>query len=154
VSSLVVKRDIHAFVSGPFRAHGQIEMWREGAVVRLRAQGPFNREAVQALGDALRDLLQQDPPPAHFADVLELQGSMMTSPEALADFEQFLARMAQLRNPPAAVAYVVPPEVEGRELMLPLFARLYARHGRQFAAFDRLEPALTWIGQQLQAGNK
>jgi hypothetical protein len=144
-----VKRDIQAFVRGPFHAHGQIEMWREGPVVRLRAQGPFNREAVIGLERAMRDLLTQDPPPARFGDILELTVSMVTSPESMEEVERFLQLMAEHRTPPVAVAYVAAPDVEGRDFMMPLFEALYLKHGRRFGAFETLEQARSWIHQQL-----
>lgn len=147
----MVKRDIHAFVAGPFKAHGQIEMWREGQVVRLRAQGPFNREAVHALGRAMQDLLAKDPPQGRFCDILELQSSMMTSPEGMRDFEQFLQHMGQQRQPPLAVAWVAQPDVEGRDFMLPLFEALYQKHGRRFRAFETLAQAQDWVATHLDA---
>jgi len=148
-----VKRDIHSFVRGPFHAHGQIEMWREGPVVRLRAQGPFNREAVLGLGRAMRDLLTADPPPERFGDILELSGSMVTSPESMAELERFLRLMSAHHRPPLAVAYVAAPEVEGREFMLPLFEALYLKHGRRFGAFETLDAARAWVHEQLAFDN-
>ncbi len=147
-----MKLDIHAFVPGPFQAHGQIEMWREGPIIRLRAQGPFNREAVLGLRRAMVDLLQADPPPAAFGYVLELTGSMITSPESMEEMDRFLEQMAALRQPPQAVAYVVPPEVEARDIMLPLIEAMYRRHGRRFGAFDTLASACDWTQQQLVSG--
>lgn len=144
-----MKLDIHAFVPGPFQAHGQIEMWREGPIIRLRAQGPFNREAVLGLRRAMVDLLQSDPPPPAFGYVLEMTGSMITSPESMEEMERFLAQMATVRQPPIAVAYVVPPEVEARDIMLPLIEAMYRRHGRRFGAFDTLACACAWTQEQL-----
>ncbi|MET0209882.1 MAG: hypothetical protein ABW220_12630 [Burkholderiaceae bacterium] len=144
-----VKRDIHTYVGGPFRAHGNIEMWREGPIVRLRAQGPFNREAVLGLGRAMSDLLAVDPPPAAFGDILELRGSMMTSPDSMQELERFLQKMGQERSPPVAVAYVADAGVEGRDLMLPLFEAMYLKQGRRFASFESLEAARAWIQTQL-----
>ncbi|OWQ86339.1 hypothetical protein CDN99_21145 [Roseateles aquatilis] len=145
-----MKRDIHTYVGGPFRAHGQIEMWREGDVIRLRGQGPFNREAVLGLGAAMADLLTRDPPPAVFGDILELRGSMVTSPDSMEELGQFMARMAAHRSPPVAVAYVAGPEVEGRDFMLPLFEALYQKHGRRFGAFGSLDDAKAWMAEQLK----
>lgn len=144
-----VKRDIHAYVGGPFRAHGQIEMWREGRIVRLRAQGPFNREAVLGLGRAMKTLLDEDPPPAPFGDILELSVSMVTSPDSMEEVERFLVLMAEHGTPPLAVAYVAAPDVEGRDFMMPLFEALYLKQGRRFGAFETLEAAKAWVLQQL-----
>lgn len=128
-------------------------MWREGPVVRLRAQGPFNREAVLGLGRAMRDLLTVDPPPERFGDILELSGSMVTSPESMEEVERFLEMMGAYHPPPLAVAYVAAPDVEGRDFMMPLFETLYLKHGRRFGAFETLEAAKTWMLQQLASDN-
>lgn len=144
-----MKRDIHTYVGGLFRAHGNIEMWREGDLIRLRAQGPFNREAVLGLGAAMADLLTRDPPPPLFGDILELRGSMVTSPDSMEELSRFMARMTDHRAPPVAVAYVAGPEVEGRDFMLPLFEALYLKHGRRFGAFETLAEAKAWIADQL-----
>lgn len=144
-----MKLDIQAFVPGPFQAHGQIELWRDGSLIRLRAQGPFNREAVLGLSRAMADLMQSNPPPAAFGYVLELSGTMITSPETMEEMERFLEQMAALGQTPLAVAYVVPPEVEARDIMLPLIEAMYRRHGRRFGAFDTLPSACAWVQQQL-----
>lgn len=156
LGTFALKLDIQAFVPGPFQAHGQIEMWREGSIIRLRAQGPFNREAVLGLARAMADLLRADPPPAEasgapgrFGDLLEISGSMITSPDTMAEMERFLGHMAALGQAPVAIAYVAAPEVEGRDIMLPLIEAMYQRQGRRFGAFETLAEARVWMQEQL-----
>lgn len=120
-------------------------------MVRIEAQGPFNREAFQAVGLAMRELFATTPPAEVFADILEIRRSIMISPEALEAFGHFLAQMSANKSAPTAVAYVVAPEVEGRSLVLPLLAKLYAQHGRQFAAFETLPAAEAWVRERLSA---
>lgn len=146
-----MKRNIEAFAAGSFRPHGQVEIWTEGSVVRIEAQGPFNREAVQAVGRAMRDLFAERPVGRVFADILVMRDSLIASPDALAAFEQFLAAMSAAGFAPEVVAYVVAPEVEGRSLMLPLFTEIYARHGREFAAFECMAEAEAWVRERLAA---
>lgn len=143
------KRDIKAYASGAFKPHGQIEFWTEGQVVRIEAQGPFNREAFQAVGLAMRELFATTPLAPVFADILEIRRSIMISPEALEAFGQFLAQMSANKSAPRAVAYVVAADVEGRSLVLPLLAKLYAEHGRQFAAFETMAGAEAWVRERL-----
>jgi len=145
------KRDIHAYASGAFKPHGLIEFWTEGPVVRIEAQGPFNREAIQAVGVAMRELFVAMPPAPQFADILEIRHSIMISPEALEAFGRFLAQMSANKSAPVAVAYVVAGDVEGRSMILPLLARLYAEHGRDFAAFETLAQAEAWVRKRLSA---
>jgi hypothetical protein len=143
------KRSSAEFATGVFRPHGQVDIWAEGLIVRLEARGPFNREGVQAMGMAMRDLFASVPVGGRFGDILVMHGSLMASPDALASFEAFLQAMSQAKTAPVAVAYVAAPEVEGRSLMLPIYAEIYARHGRRFAAFEQLADAEAWVREQL-----
>lgn len=144
-------RRLHSddFASGPFAPHGRVELWRDGSVVRIVAEGPFNVESVQAIGAAMARLFAEAPPVGRFADILEFRRSILVTPEALLAFDAFLARMSQAKTAPLAVAYIVGPEVEGRDLMLPTFRRLYAKHQRRFAHFEADAPAEAWVRDQL-----
>lgn len=139
------------FASGPFAPHGRVEIWRDGSVVRLLAEGPFNAESVMAIGAAMAKLFADAPPKGRFADILEFRNSILATPEALATFDAFLSRMSEAKTAPLAVAYIVGPEVEGRELMLPVFGRLYQKHQRRFAFFEEASQAETWVRAQLEA---
>jgi hypothetical protein len=143
------KRSSAEFATGVFRPHGQVDIWAEGSLVRLEAYGPFNREGIQAMGLAMRDLFASVPVGGRFGDILVMHESLMASPDALASFEAFLQAMSQAKTAPVAVAYVAAPEVEGRSLMLPIYAEIYARHGRRFAAFEHLADAEAWVREQL-----
>ncbi|QPF71917.1 hypothetical protein G8A07_02555 [Roseateles sp. DAIF2] len=143
------KRSSTAFASGIFRPHGQVDIWTEGTIVRLEACGPFNREGVLAMGLAMRDLFAGAPVGPRFADILEMHQSLLASPDALEAFTGFLKTMSEAKTAPVAVAFVAAPEVEGRSLMLPIFARIYAEHGREFAAFETLAEAEAWVRARL-----
>lgn len=143
------KRNIAAFATRGFRPHGEIEFWAEGSVIRIVAEGPFNREAVQAVGLAMRDLFTAMPAGQRFGDILEFRSSLLASPDALAAFAEFLQAMSASKTAPVAVAYVVSPEVEGRSLMLPIFTKLYAEHGREFSAFESMAEAEVWLRERL-----
>lgn len=149
MNTLQSKRNSAEFATGVFRPHGQVDIWAEGSIVRLEARGPFNREGVQAMGLAMRDLFASVPVGGRFGDILVMHESLMASPDALATFEDFLQAMSKARTAPVAVAYVAAPGVEGRSLMLPIFAEIYARHGRRFAAFEHLAEAQAWVREQL-----
>ena len=142
-------RNIENYAQGSFRPHGRIEFWTEGSVLRIVAEGPFNREAVQAVGLAMRDLFAGMPVVGRFADILDMRGSLLASPDALEAFGDFLQAMSAAQTAPEAVAWVVAQEVEGRDLMLPIYGQLYARHGRQFAAFESMAEAEAWVRKRL-----
>jgi len=142
-------RNISTFATSGFRPHGAVEFWAEGSVIRILAEGPFNREAVQAVGLAMRDLFASMPSAGRFADLLEFRNSLLASPDALEAFADFLKAMSAAKTAPVAVAYVVGPQVEGRSLMLPIFAKLYAEHGREFEAFETQAEAEHWLRERL-----
>ncbi len=143
------RRSIDDYAHGLFRPHGQVELWLEGSVLRIVAEGPFNREAVQAVSRAMHDLLAGVMPGKPFAVLLEMRVSLLASPDALAAFEEFLRTMSGAQIAPKVVAYVVAPDIECRSLMLPLYAAIYARHQRLFAAFETQAEAEAWLRTQL-----
>lgn len=145
------KRNIEAFATSAFRPHGRIEFWAEGSVLRIVAEGPFNREAVQAVNLAMRDLFATMPADQRFVDLLEFRGSLLASPDALEGFGDFLSDMSEAGRAPIAVAYVVAADVEARSLMLPIITKLYAQHGRQFAVFETMAEAEVWLRERLAA---
>lgn len=138
------------FGSGPFRPHGRAEMWAEGKVIRLSAVGPFNQEAVVAIGAAWRQLFADLPRHEMFADIITATGSMMAGPDVISAFGLFLKANTAAHIAPCAVAWVVAPDVEGAELMIPQFKAVYESAGRNIAFFETDEAAQTWVRAQLQ----
>ncbi len=55
---------------------------------------------------------------------------------------------------PCALAWVVPPEVEGAMLMIPQFRQVYEAAGRNIAFFETQDAAQAWIRIQLQEAKK
>lgn len=145
------KLNLLAGAMGLFKPHGRLALWTEGSVMHIQAEGPFNREAVLALGVAMKQLYQTLPTDRSFVYLLEFRTSLLASPDALAAYGDFLKAMSMAQRAPKVVAFVVAPEVEGASLMVPLFARLYAEHGRQFAAFETMALAEAWLRGRLQA---
>jgi hypothetical protein len=144
------KRSTNEFAAGPFRPHGSVEVWTEGNVVRLDAVGPFNKELVVALGATWTSLLAELPLHGPFASITVVRQSVVISQEVLDAISQFLHANAKAGQGAGAVAFVVAPDVEGRSLMLPMFARTYAAAGRQFAAFTTEAEAEAWVRATLQ----
>lgn len=142
--------NIQQFASGPFKPHGRVELWTEGNVVYLEASGPFNKEAVLAVGATWRELFARLPHSGPFADVVVVEGSMMAGPEVLEAFGAFLGMNTAANVAPCAVAWVVPPAVEGGVLMIPAFEQIYQAAGRNIRFFDNLPQARDWVRGQLR----
>ena len=99
------RKSVDEFATGPFRPHGRIEIWAEGNVVRLEAAGPFNKEAVVAMGATWRALFAGMPADGPFADIVTIHRSVMTSQEVVDAFGAFLAANTAARQAPSAVAW-------------------------------------------------
>lgn len=145
------KRNIAAFSTSPFRPHGRIELWADGSVLRFVTEGPFNREALDAVRLAMLDLFATMPAGQRFVILLEVRVSWLCSPDVLQAFGDFLRGMTAAGRAPLAVAFVVAPEVEGRSVMLPLISRVYADNGRDFAVFETEAAAEQWLRERLHA---
>ena len=144
------KRSTDQFATGPFRPHGEVEIWAEGNVMRLDAVGPFNKEVVIALGATWNSLFDEMPPHGPFANIIVLRRSVVVSQEVLDAFGEFLHANNRAGRGASAIAFVVAPDVEGRSLMLPMFAATYAAAGRLFAAFETEAEADVWVRARLK----
>ncbi len=144
-----IRTTVSQFADGMFVPHGRVELRRAGHVVYLEASGPFNTEAITALGAAWRGLFVNLPPGAMFADIAIMHHSVMASPDVLAAFHGFLQRNTTDGLAPKAVAWVVGPEVEGAEIMVPRFKKIYTEAGRNFRFFATLPDAEAWIDSEL-----
>lgn len=144
--SPVTVRSSEDFAKGFFKPHGRVQMWVEGPVVYMVAEGPFNEEFVKAFLQAREELFRTSPPASPHAHLLQVRGSIMASPQMLAVYAQMVA---QLKRLPVATAWVVGPEVEGREFILPMFERIHLRLGRNFRSFENLAEAEVWARGQL-----
>lgn len=144
------RRSTDQFAAGPFRPHGKVEIWAEGNVMRLEATGPFNKEAVIALGATWNSLFDEMPLHGAFANIIVMRHSLMVSQEVLDAFGAFLHVNNRAGRGASAVAFVVAPDVEARALMLPMFAETYAAAGRQFAAFETEAEADVWVRARLK----
>lgn len=145
-----LKKSTDEFAAGPFRPHGRVEIWAEGNVVRLDAAGPFNKEAVIALGATWRSLFAELPRQGAFASITVVRNSVLISQEVLDALGAFLRSNTAAGQGAEAVAFVVAPDVEGRSMMLPMFAETYAAAGRNFAAFATEAEAEVWVRARLQ----
>ena len=146
---VIDKRNIQDFAVGGFRPHGEVELWAEGPVMRVIAQGPFNREAVRALGKAVNDLYQALGPDRPICELIEYRHSLLASPETLTTLGDLLALMTRLGIAQKAIAIVVTDDVEARDLMLPIVTKVYTDQGRAVASFSSVAEAQAWLTQQL-----
>ena len=110
-----------------FAAHGLVDMRGDGNIVRANVTGPFNAELVIAFANAVNELLASWRPTGPYGWYAIWHGSMMTQPDALAIYERLLVRNRHAFPRACINLFCVPPDVEGRRLMVPLWETLYRR---------------------------
>ncbi len=136
-----LKQNIVApFASGPFEPHGRIEHWLEGNVLCFEATGPFNVEAIEALGRSREQWLPAAGFTGLFANIAEFRNSVLVTPEGFEAFRRYLGGRTS-----SATAFVIAPDVEGASTMVPLFEREFASLGHPFAAFETRVAAEVWV---------
>lgn len=128
-------------------------MWLEGGesdgIIYSMAQGPFNAEFLKAFVLARADLLAQAGQRRLRAHILQMRCSMMASPDMLDEYRRLMSGFISGQMVAEHTAWVVGPEVEGRDFMLPLYEQIYRELGLPFATFEQLPEAEDWVRAQL-----
>ena len=139
------------FSDGPFRPHGRLDVHVEGGICIYRAEGPFNLEAIVALGKARRAVAQEWSAQGRAASIVVFHTSMLMSKDAVDAYTQGMqAHLTQVK-PNLGVAWVVSQEVEGRAIMLRYFENIFASLNVPWQAFEELDEAKAWIQSRLNA---
>lgn len=143
--------DTDDFATGPFAPHGNLQIAPEGRIIRLASRGPFNMEAMQALGRARAAMLEQRTSTAPYAYLNVFSVSIMMSAECLSTYLQGVRDAYTARfQAPAALAWVVPPGVEGGRIMINYLKPGFEEIGIPFEIFAAEAQALEWVEQALR----
>lgn len=132
-----------------FRPHGRTEVWAEGSIVRVLAEGPFNREAIDAFSLEMLGLYRRLPAGTRCVNLTEVRSALLGTPDAWERLSEHLAAGARLPLALLATGWVVAPEVEGRTLMLPRARQAFADAGRPFEVFETIAEAEVWARRVL-----
>lgn len=119
-------------------------------VLFFESTGPFDGEVVEAVIRAYRPLLQRLAEGGPFGHVSVFHRSMLATPDAMQAFDHLLGEWRRSGLSPMANAYVVAADVEGRDRMIPVFARIFAGFS-PFREFERFDEAEAWVRQRLAA---
>lgn len=133
---------------GQFAPHGSIVVHHSGRVLVFEAAGPFNSEAVEALIRAYTPLLEDVKQGGTYAMITVFHRSMLVTPDALTAFDELLGEWRRAGLAPVASAYVAGAEVEGRAIMMPMFAKVFDGFGL-FREFFDLAEAEAWVTAEL-----
>jgi len=130
-----------------FLPHGQANyLYADDDLFVVHAAGPFNREFVEYLIQIETGLLKEmSEKHARWYALTTITNSAMMTPDAMIRYAEYRQAMRDSKLNPQAIAFVLGPEVEGRQLMFPHFAKLYGDSGITFAEFTEEAPARDWL---------
>ena len=133
-----------------FPLHGELRFDWVGSLLHTQARGPFNLEMVQAGMRRLKGMGDLWPADGRLIELVEWHECMLMPPEAFADWETRMDRIAAAGYAPKLNLIVAPKDIEGRWPMLDRYAAVY-RRSRVVEVFEALEPALARAQQQMEA---
>lgn len=111
-------------MTSSFRPHGTFNTRIEGRLIVSEVTGPWNMELVQHWGKSCLPVATELAATGPWIGIAVIRESMLCPPEALAALRRIVAHSAtQLHC--AAHVIVAGPEVDGRDFLEPIFARVY-----------------------------
>lgn len=138
-----------AYARTPFPLHGRVQIQGEWPFLLNVAEGPFNKELVQALGQLLAAHIPALQAQGPWVLLAVIGYSTLATDEALSTFTGLLQQLVASGMAPRAVAHVTAPEVEGAGLMDEAMARCFEVAGIAFAGFREEAPARRWLESRL-----
>ncbi len=132
------------FDPGRFRPHGRVDYEQRGRVLWCTATGPFNAELVEALKGLATTIFPAMAAQGPWASICTFRQSALCSPEVLAEFTGLIRQLAALNLAPTANAFILKPDIDGAELMRPLYEKCFRDAEVCFGAFTLAEEAVQW----------
>jgi len=131
-------------LTGSSKVHGQVEYRVKGRILHTTLRGPF-KELVSAIPANISELMPRLVQQGKWGQIILFQDSALASPIELAQLGEHLKlRYKNPDNNPVA-ALVMPPNIEGSELMAPLFLKCYQDANVESRLFDEYAAALDWV---------
>ena len=129
---------------GAFPAHGDIEVVKDGAIIRAAGAGPFNVEAVAAYARRMAQLVAGVEPGGRFVVIARMSRSILAPPDAWAALDASVRSRRLGSSRQIGAAWVKDGDVEGWALMLPKITAIYAAIDVPFRGFDDEAAAAAW----------
>lgn len=134
-------------MDGPSQ-RGNVTAHIANRVLCFESTGPFDGELVEAVVRTYEPLIQRLADGGHFAHISVFHRSMIGTPDTLTALDQLLGEWRKSGLSPVANAYVAAPDVEGRSIMMPMFAKVFDGFGL-FREFVDLAEAEAWVTAEL-----
>jgi hypothetical protein len=134
-----------------FEPHGRITAHLSGRVLYFETTGPFNAEIVEAVVRAYQPLVKDISGTGRFGHISVFHRSMLATPDTLESLNLLLGEWRRLGFAPVGNAYVADDAVEGRNIMMPVFAKVFEGFS-PFRDFRSIAEAEAWIAGLLADG--
>jgi hypothetical protein len=128
-----------------FRQHGRAEYEVGNKLLLAKAVGPFNGELMAAVLEMAKVTFPAMTAKGPWVHVCTFCESALCSFEVLSDLARDLGQMVQAGVAPQAMAFVLPPDVEGSSLMAPLYENALKDAGVPFKCFAEVDAAYSWV---------
>lgn len=141
-----------AEVVGPassFRPHGSSEFLKDGAVIRIAVEGPFNVEGIDEFARKMLALFAQIPAGQAVVTLAEIRRTLVAPADAWERLEAHTRRVQIGQYRLLGTAWWVRPEVEGCLIFLPRAREMYRAAGRPFEVFEDEASANLWAAKLL-----
>ena len=109
-----------------------------------RAFGPFNGELMAAVLEMAKVTFPAMTAKGPWAHICTFSESALCSFEVLSDLAAALGQMVTAGVAPVVMVFVLPEDVEGSQLMAPLYEKALKDVGVPFKCFSDPEPAYLW----------
>lgn len=132
-----------------FTPHGEFKLHREGQVIVIEAAGPWNVELIRNYARDVAPVTREIAADGPWGAVVEVTRSILFTVDAAQALREAGFRTAKTAGR-IAVAYVVPPEVEGACLAPAILKRIYDGLN-PWAVFTDRRAAMDWMHAQIEA---
>ena len=136
----------------PFSAHGEFSLRQDDRLLMSELTGPWNIELVDRYRIEVAPFVERLATDGPWGQIVICHHSVLAPQDALKALSDS-ARVLAGRYDRVAVAYVLPPEVEGYGIMESVLTRLYTGF-QSVACFETLAPAREWTLAQIKAAAK
>ncbi len=127
-----------------FRPHGRAEYKQEGNLLLAKAFGPFNGELMAAVLEMAKVTFPAMAAKGPWAHICTFSESALCSLDVLSDLAAAMEQMVKAGVAPVVMVFVLPADVEGSQLMAPLYEKALKNVGVPFKCVSEVGPAYIW----------
>lgn len=136
------------------KPHGEIDYRIEGRILRTTASGPFNNELIAAIPAVISELIAKLVQQGKWGQIVTFHRSALGSPAAMFDFGEYLKRRYTDPTTNPVTALVFGRDIEGAQLMAPIFHQCYVEAGIESQVFEDYSTALYWVESRIKQTSK